>query len=131
MVWSMMVQANLPISFGGDALLTATYVLNRVPFKTILSIPYELWIGRKPNLSNLRPWGLATYVHIPFLEFGKLSLKGKKWIFIRYSKGYVFLSENTYGTVTEIESRDATFLETDFPSKGHIDRTIGFSKLMI
>ena len=38
---SMMAQANLPISYWGDALLTATYVLNRVPSKTIASTPYE------------------------------------------------------------------------------------------
>ena len=32
MVISMMAQANLPISFWGDALLTAIYILNYVPF---------------------------------------------------------------------------------------------------
>ena len=42
MVRSMMVQANLPISFWGDALLTAAYILNRVPSKSVLSTPYEL-----------------------------------------------------------------------------------------
>ena len=52
---SMMAQANLLISYWGDALLTATYVLNRVPSKTIASTPYELWNNRKPDLSNLRP----------------------------------------------------------------------------
>ena len=31
MTRSMMVQANLPISFWGDALLTVAYILNRVP----------------------------------------------------------------------------------------------------
>ena len=39
MVRSMMAQANLPISFWGDALLTAAYVLNRVPSKSVLSTP--------------------------------------------------------------------------------------------
>src|SRR5262249_8544900 len=62
----------------------------------------------------------------------KLSPKGKKCIFIRYSehsKGYVFLGENAYGTVTALESRDAIFLETDFPCKGHIDRTTIFYEI--
>ena len=35
MTRSMMAQANLPISFWGNALLTATYILNRVPSHSI------------------------------------------------------------------------------------------------
>ena len=43
MVRSMMAQANLPITFWGDALLTAAYILNRVLSKSVPSTPYELW----------------------------------------------------------------------------------------
>ena len=49
MVRPMMGQANLPISFWGDALLTATYILNYVPSKSVPTTPYELWTGAKPN----------------------------------------------------------------------------------
>ena len=55
MVRSMMAQANLPITFWGDALLTATFILNRVPSKSVPTTPYELWTNRKPDLSVLRP----------------------------------------------------------------------------
>ena len=55
MVRSMMAQANLPISYWGDALLTAAYILNRVPSKSVPSTSYEVWTGRKPDLSHLRP----------------------------------------------------------------------------
>ena len=54
---SMMAQAKFPISFWGDALLTAAYILNRVPTQSVPSTPYELWRGEKPNLEHLRPWG--------------------------------------------------------------------------
>jgi hypothetical protein len=37
-----MTQTNLPISFWGDALLTAAYILDRVPSKFISSTLYEL-----------------------------------------------------------------------------------------
>jgi len=33
----MMAQANLQISFWGDTLLTAAYILNRVPSKSVSS----------------------------------------------------------------------------------------------
>ena len=45
MVRSMMSQAGLPISYWGDALLTATYILNCVPSKSVTTTPYELWTG--------------------------------------------------------------------------------------
>ncbi|KAL0405649.1 UNVERIFIED_CONTAM: Retrovirus-related Pol polyprotein from transposon TNT 1-94 [Sesamum latifolium] len=61
---SMMVQANLPISFWGDAILTTACILNRVPSKSIPTTPYELWHGRKPNLEGLRPWGSAGMTEI-------------------------------------------------------------------
>ena len=98
-------------------MLTATYVLNQVPLKTIASTPYELWNNRKCDLSNLRPWGSAAYIHILSHKYGKLGPRGRKCIFIRYSehsKGYVFIGEHEDGIVTELESRDATFLEDNF-----------------
>ena len=55
MVRSMMAQANLQISFWGDALLTAAYILNRVPSKSVSSTPYELWNDVKSNLGYLHP----------------------------------------------------------------------------
>ena len=82
MVRSMIAQANLPISFWGDALLTATYKLNRMPSKSVSSTPYELWNGIKPNLGYFHPWGRAAYIHNTSHEYGKLGLRGKKCIFI-------------------------------------------------
>ena len=108
LVRSMLAQANLPISYWGDALLTATYLLNQEPSKSVPSTPYELWNNRKPDLINLRPRGSTNFVHNPSPKFGKLGSRGRKCIFIRYnehSKGYVFIGENADGTVTEIESR--------------------------
>jgi len=84
MVRSMMAYANLPISFWGDALLTAAYILNRVPSKSVPAIPYELWFGKKPSLDHLRPWGSADYVHNPTHKHRKLGPRATKMVFIRY-----------------------------------------------
>ncbi|KAL0386675.1 UNVERIFIED_CONTAM: Copia protein [Sesamum latifolium] len=75
MARSMMAQANLPISFWGDAILTAAYILNRVPSKSIPTTPYELWHGRKLNLEGLRLWGSAGFVHSTSHKYGKLDLE--------------------------------------------------------
>ena len=92
-----MAQTNLPISYLGDALLTTAYILNRVPTKSVISTPYELWTEQKPELGHLRPWGSAAYVHDPSSKYEKLGQKAKKYIFIRYSensKGCVFIGEH-------------------------------------
>ena len=116
----MMAQAKLPISYWGDALLTTTYILNRVPSKPVPSTPYELWTGEKPELENLQSWGSVGFVHDTSHKYGKLGPRGKKCIFIRYpehSKGYVLIGEQPDRTVTEIESRDVVFIEDEFPSR--------------
>ena len=103
MVRLMIAQANLPISFRGDALLSATYIINLVPSKSVPSTPYELWKGETHDLSIMRPWGCTTYIHNTSHEYGKFGPRGKKCIFIRYSefsKGYVFLGEDMTRRVT-------------------------------
>jgi transposase InsO family protein len=53
-VRSMMTHANLQISFWGDTLLTAAYIFNCVPSKSISSIPYKLWNNDKSNIGYLQ-----------------------------------------------------------------------------
>ena len=120
-----MAQANLSISFWGDALLTAAYILNRVPSKSVSTTPYELWNGRKPHLDHLRPWGSAGYVHNRTHKYGKLGPRATKMVFIRYfehSKGYIMYGEHPDGDMKEIVSRNVDFLEDEFPSIGEIKK---------
>jgi hypothetical protein len=133
MVRSIMAQANLPISYWGDAFFTTAYILNRVPSKSVPSTRYELWTGKKPDLSNLRPWGSAGFVHDTSHKYGKLGSRGKKCIFIRYSehsKGYVLIGEQPDGSVTEVESRDVDFIENEFPSRGEVDKDLTLYEMM-
>ena len=129
-----MAQANFSITFWDDALLIATFILNRVPSKSVPTTPYELWTNRKPDLSVLRSWGCAAYVLNTSHPHGKLGARGKKCIFIRYSehsKGYVFIGEHNSGSLTEFESRDVTFLENDFPQQGDINKDLSFYETMV
>ena len=74
-----------------------------------------------------------AYVHNLSHKYGKLGHRGRKCIFIRYnehSKGYVFIGEHEDGTVTELESGDATFLEDNFPHMGKIDRDLHLYEMM-
>ena len=101
----MMAQTHLPITYQGDALLTAAYILNHVHSKPVPITPYKLWTCRKPNLSVLRHQGCVAYVHDPFHKHGKLGPIGKNNIFIRYtkqSKGYMFLGEHESWSIIEL-----------------------------
>ena len=133
MVRAMMAQANLLISYWGDALLTAAYILNRMSSKSVSSTPYELWIGKKPDLNNLRPGGSTGYVHNTSHRYGKLGPRGKKCIFIRYSehsKGYVLIGEQPDGSVTELESHDVDFIESEFSNIGEVEKNLTLYKMM-
>ena len=69
--------------------------------------------------------GCAVYVYNNSRQYGKLGPRGKKCIFIRYSKlskGFVFVYGEVDRRVTKFESRDVVFLEEDYPTKGEIDK---------
>ena len=83
--------------------MTTAYILNRVPSKFVPFTLYEVWKCAMLDLNFMRPWGCASYVHNVSHEYGKLGPKGKKYIFIRYSKsskGYIFLGEDINRSVT-------------------------------
>ena len=54
MVRSMLNHSSLGSIFWGEAIVIAMFLLNLVPTKIHNRTPHELWIGRKPNLQNLK-----------------------------------------------------------------------------
>ena len=91
MVRSMMCFTDLLISFWRYILETATYILNRVPSKSIASTPYDIWKGRKSNLKHLKIWNCLAYVKNIFRH--KFSARSDKYRFVGYLKktnGYYY-----------------------------------------
>ena len=112
----MLDTAGLSKAWWGEALLTASHVLNRVPNRNKEQTPYEIWMGRKPSLSYLCTWGCLAKVNIPINKKRKLGPKTINCVFIGYAQrsiAYIFLVvkyEVPYMHVDSImESRDATF----------------------
>ena len=54
MVRSMMSLTDLPLSFWGYTLDTTAFTLNRASSKSVETTPYEIWNGKKPNISFLK-----------------------------------------------------------------------------
>ena len=113
---------DLPLSFWGYALETAAFTLNRAPSKSVEMTPYELWFGKRPNLSFLKIWGCNAYVKK--LQPNKLESKSDKCVFVGYPKetiGYSFYNK-TEGKV--FVAKTGVFLEKEFLAKGLSGRTI-------
>ncbi|GJU04613.1 retrotransposon protein, putative, ty1-copia subclass [Tanacetum coccineum] len=70
----------------GEAILTATYLLNKIPRKEKEETPYELWMGRKPSYQYLRVWGCLAKVAVPTPKAQKIGPKSVDCIFIGYAK---------------------------------------------
>jgi hypothetical protein len=75
LVNAMLDTAGLSKAWWGEAILTASHVLNRIPNKSKETIPYEIWVGREPSLSYLPTWGCLAKVNIPITKERKLGPK--------------------------------------------------------
>ncbi|GJR92959.1 zinc finger, CCHC-type containing protein [Tanacetum coccineum] len=122
MVNSMLSYSGLSEGFWGEAMLTACYLLNRVPNKNNKITPYELWYKKRPNLSYLRVWGCRAVVRLPEPKKKILGEKGIDCIFIGYAEHskayrfYVIEPNDSVSVNSVIESRDAIFDENRFSS---------------
>jgi len=88
---------DLPKYFWADAVSTACYVLNKVLIRPILKkTPYELFRGRKPNISHLKVFGCKCFILNNGKDnLGKLDSKANEGIFLGYSlHGHVYRAYN-------------------------------------
>ncbi|KAK9911087.1 hypothetical protein M0R45_035010 [Rubus argutus] len=117
---ALMFQMNVPKRFWSHGVLTATYIINRLPSSVLaFKSPLEVLKGRKIDLSHLKVFGCICFVHVQAHQRDKLDPRAEKCIFLGYSstqKGY-----KCYNTSTRklIVSRDVRFDESTpyFPGK--------------
>ncbi|GJS82662.1 putative reverse transcriptase, RNA-dependent DNA polymerase, partial [Tanacetum coccineum] len=81
---TMLADSKLPTTFWAEA--TAFYVQNRVlVVKPHIKTPYELFRGRTPALSFMRPFGCHVIILNTLDYLGKFDGKSDDGLFIRYS----------------------------------------------
>ncbi|PKU79659.1 Retrovirus-related Pol polyprotein from transposon TNT 1-94 [Dendrobium catenatum] len=124
---------NTPKSYWGEALLTATYLINRLPSTALgLKSPMETLSSFYPEFRthhNIAPkvFGCTAYVHIHSHERGKLDPRALKCIFVGYSatqKGYKCYHPPTRKTFVSI---DVTFDEKNSYFSYPINNSISFN----
>ncbi|GKG08129.1 retrovirus-related pol polyprotein from transposon TNT 1-94, partial [Tanacetum coccineum] len=81
---TMLAESKLPTTFWAEVVNTACYVQNRVIIvKPYNKTPYELFRGRTPDLSFMRPFG--CHVTILNNHLGKFNGKYDDGFFVGYS----------------------------------------------
>ena len=104
-------------------------MLNRAPYKSVETTPYELCFGKKPKLSFLKVWGCDAYVKK--FQPDKLEPKSEKCVFTRYPKenvGYTFYHRSE-GKI--FVAKNGSFLEKKFLSKEVIGRNVKLDEVIV
>ncbi|GJV27115.1 putative RNA-directed DNA polymerase, partial [Tanacetum coccineum] len=114
---SLMFQGGIPLRMWFECILTATYLINRLPsFVLNGKSPYEMIYRKCPSLSHLRVFGclcFATLVN----SSDKFGSRSEKCVLLGYSsvkKGYRLYSLDKHQFIF---SRDVKFFENIFPFK--------------
>ncbi|GJY10980.1 putative RNA-directed DNA polymerase [Tanacetum coccineum] len=116
---TMLADSLLPIQFWAEAVNTACYVLNRVLVtKPQMKTPYEILMGRSPNISFMRPFGCSLTILNTLDQLGKFDGKSEEGYLLGYStnsKGF-----RVYNRVTRKvqDCLHVNFLENQENQKG-------------
>ncbi|GAA6058317.1 hypothetical protein JCM3770_003611 [Rhodotorula araucariae] len=129
LVKAMLHDANLPKSFWSLALEVATYVSNRTVHPRLHGkTAFELFMGKKPAVGHLRPFGSVAYAHVDKSQRSKLDVSAVKGIFVGYAGEYnykIWLDDKekvvttrhaTFGRREESELDTTVWLEPSTPS---------------
>ncbi|XP_019257939.1 PREDICTED: uncharacterized protein LOC109236188 [Nicotiana attenuata] len=91
-------QAHIPIRFWGHCVITAAYLINRLPSSVLKGCsPYELLYKRRPQLEHLRTLGCLSFAK-QVQETDKLMPRAKPVVLMGFSdiqKGYILLDIST------------------------------------
>ncbi|RVW94063.1 Retrovirus-related Pol polyprotein from transposon TNT 1-94 [Vitis vinifera] len=114
---SLMIASKVPKQLWGEAVLTASYLINRMPSRILqFKTPCQILLATYPSariISSIpvKVFGCTAFVHIHKSQRGKLDPTATKCIFLGYSpnqKGYKCYSPTTKKFYT---SMDVTFFE--------------------
>jgi hypothetical protein len=115
-ICTLLFQVNLPRRYWAEGLHTATYLLNRLPNKTIqAACPHMALFGSPPSYEHLRVFGCTCYPNTSSTTPHKLSPRSTRCVLLGYSsdhKGYRCLD---LATNRLIVSRHVVFDEASFP----------------
>ena len=113
---ALLFQGSLPTKFWGEAVMTATHLINRTPMKVIKgSSPYQVLYGEEPQYNHLRVFGSLCYTHLRSRDKDKFGSRSRKCIFVGYPFGQKGWKVYDVDKKEFLISRDVVFYEDKFP----------------
>ncbi|KAL4353494.1 hypothetical protein GQ457_06G023630 [Hibiscus cannabinus] len=113
---ALFFQSRVPIRFWGECLLTATYIINRLPSKNLDGkSPYELLHSQTPTYSHLKTFGCMCFVATLKSSRDKFTGRALPGVFIGYASGVKGYKVYVLQTRSIVISRNVVFHEDVFP----------------
>ena len=85
---SMLIEANWTRTLWGEALRTATFLVNRSPTSAVNGkTPFEIWFGRKPDVSKLQILGTKSWALVREENRAKFDPGSNLHYLVGYTKG--------------------------------------------
>lgn len=87
----MLIDAEFPNNFWGEAVATSVHIQNHVITRSTGVTPFERWNGQKPSLKNFHIFGSKCFVYVPKEKRRKLDNTAIEMKFLgydNYSKAY-------------------------------------------
>lgn len=113
---ALLHHASLPQRFWGEAVLTATHLINRLPSIVLKwKCPVEILTNKRPDFSRLKIFGCLCFVSNLDPHKRKFDPRAKKCVFLGYvpnCKGYKVFDLQDQKVLV---SRDVVFYEDKFP----------------
>lgn len=86
---SLMFQAKLPLEYLSDCVLTAVFLINRLPSSLLQDkSPFQILTSKRPDYTDIRTFGCLCYVSTSSKNRHKFQPRAKACIFLGYPSGY-------------------------------------------
>nr|GEY07577.1 hypothetical protein CTI12_AA091260 [Tanacetum cinerariifolium] len=112
---ALRLQANLPLKFSGDCILSATYLINKMPVKILdWKSPYESLYEKTPTYDHLRVIGCLCYAANVKPHKDQFKNRGVKCVLIGYPVNQKVYNLYNWEKKEVFLSRDVVFEEQVF-----------------
>ena len=117
MARAMLHGNNAIVRFWAEAVSTASHTINRVYIRPGMNkTPYELWRGRRPDLSYFHTFGCDCYILNDRDHLGKFDAKSDAGIFVGYSQNSAAYRIYNHKTKTIIDFVNVVFDDLNLKS---------------